>query len=281
MSGLSVANSGVQPDPGLTFDNIFYYSSSDRQKGPGGQPINTDGQFAIMADLPTFVYVYKPKVLGGHLESIAAIPIANASVALDLFQAGGKPIQGGGAGLANTYFVPVQMGWHTPRLDVQAGYVFFAPTGRYEPGASNNIGTGYWTNGIQTGATFYVTKNKGTSINAFNLYAWNTQQKGTGVTYGQNNSLDYSLLQALPLKKDLSWILQTGVAGYGQWQTSDSSRSIAALANSRWGVNAMGFTANLIVPGRKVVIGTNWFWEMGAYNTREGHVGMISAVFGF
>jgi hypothetical protein len=280
MSGLSATNSGVQPDTGFTYANIFYYSSSDRLKGLDGGPIPIDGQFTIIADLSTFVYVYKPKILGGNLESIAAIPIANASLAADVFQAG-KPIQGGGGGLANTYFVPVQIGWHLKRVDLQTGYVFFAPTGRYEPGATNNTGTGYWTNGTQTGATIYLTKNKGTTLNVFDMYAWNTQQKGTGLTYGQNNSLDYSLLQVIPLAKDQRWLFQTGVVGYGQWQTSNSSRTSQALANTRWGVNALGFAANLIVPGRKVVLGANTFWEMGAYNTREGHVVMISGAFTF
>jgi hypothetical protein len=69
------------------------------------------------------------------------------------------------------------------------------------------------------------------------------------------------------------------VVGYGQWQTSNSSGVAPVVANSRYGVTALGFAANVLVPSKKVIIGTSAFWEMGAYNTREGHVVMISATF--
>jgi hypothetical protein len=231
-----------------------------------------------MADLNIFIYVYKPKILGGYVESLAGVPIANGSLAASGFQ-NSKSISGGGGGLADTYFVPVQIGWHLKRLDIQTGYAFFAPTGRYTAGASNNVGVGYWTNALQSGATIYLTANKATTLNAFNIYSWSRKQQGTNLTPGQNDSFDYSLLQILPLAKDKAYLLQTGVVGYGQWQTSNSSRGLPALANSRYGVNAIGFTANVLVPSKKLSIGTSAFWEMGAYNTREGRVFMISAAF--
>ena len=38
-----------------------------------------------------------------------------------------------------------------------------APTGRYTPGASDNVGSGYWGHNLITGSTVYLTKDKGTS----------------------------------------------------------------------------------------------------------------------
>jgi hypothetical protein len=32
-----------------------------------------------------------------------------------------------------------------PRVDLTAGYGFYAPTGRFELGATDNIGLGFWT----------------------------------------------------------------------------------------------------------------------------------------
>lgn len=278
LSGMMSVNSGVQPEPGFTYSNFFCYDSSNRLKGPDGQGVPVDGQYAIMADNNVFAYVYKPKILGGHLESIADIPIANGSLAGSIFQFG-KPVSGGGGGLADSYFVPLQLGWHFDRVDLQAGYAFFAPTGRYSAGATNNVGVGYWSNSFQTGATVYLTGNKATSLNAFNIYSWSTKQSGTGITPGQNESFDYSLMQVLPLAKDNVYLLQIGPVGYGQWQTSNRSGVPALLAGSRYGVLGVGLAANFIVPSKKLSIGNSWFWEMGAYNTREGHVAMISAAF--
>jgi hypothetical protein len=278
LTGTSAVNSGVMPEPGFTYANLFYYNSSIRLKGPTGSPVPVEGQFPIMVDNNVFIYVYKPKLLGANIESMAVVPIANASLSASVF-AIGKPVAGGGGGIANTFFVPIQLGWHLKRVDLETGYGFFAPTGRYTAGASDNVGTGYWTHALQAGATVYLTANKGTSLNAFNMYCWNTEQKGTQITPGQNNSFDYSLMQILPLAKDNTYLLQAGIVGYGQWQTSNSVRPSQALADSRYGVNGLGFTMNLLVPARKVIIGTSVFWEIGAQNTREGHVMMISVAF--
>jgi len=279
LSGMASTNSGVMPPPGFTYANLFYYSSSGRLKGPDGQGIPVDGQFAIMVDNNVFGYVFKPKILGANFETMADVAVANGSLAGTILAAG-IPTSGGGGGLANMYVVPAQLGWHTARADIQAGYAFFAPTGRYTAGANNNVGTGYWSNGIQTGATFYLTKNKATAVNAFNIYSWNTKQAGTNITPGQNDSIDYSVTQMLPLGKGEAYLLQIGVVGYGQWQTSDRQGvAVPALAASRFGVNAVGFAANLLMPGKKLSVGTSSFWEMGATNTREGLVLMISAAF--
>lgn len=37
LSGLNATNSGVMPEPGFTYANIFYYDSSSRLKGPNSQ----------------------------------------------------------------------------------------------------------------------------------------------------------------------------------------------------------------------------------------------------
>ena len=42
-----------------------------------------------------------------------------------------------------------------------------APTGRYTPGATNNIGSGYWGNHLNGAGTFYLTKDQGTTFNIF------------------------------------------------------------------------------------------------------------------
>jgi hypothetical protein len=291
LSGINAVNSGVMPDSGFTYSNVFYDDTSDRLKGPNGGGIPVNGQFAIFVDNNIFLYVYKPKILGGNLESMADITVANANLGATIFTPGVPglpqiPVNGGGGGLANGYFVPIQIGWHLHRLDIQTGYVFIAPTGRYSFGASNNTGSGYWTNAIQTGATIYLTANKATTINAFNFYGWNTRQPGTNISYGQSENFDFSLTQILPLAKDKKYLLQVGPTGYGQWQTSApggpgplATGIPPAVLNSRYGVNALGFAANVLVPEKKILIGGSAFWEMGAYNTREGHVVMVSVAF--
>ena len=51
----------------------------------------------------------------------------------------------GGGGLADSYYQPVILGWRTERADIRAIYGFLAPTGRFESGEDDNVGSGYWT----------------------------------------------------------------------------------------------------------------------------------------
>ena len=90
--------------------------------------------------------------------------IATGSLTLP-FLGDGVTVHTGGFGLADTWVEPVNLGWHLPRGDVWAGYAFMAPTGKYTPGAVNNIGSGYWGNNFNGGGTFYLTKDMGTTAN--------------------------------------------------------------------------------------------------------------------
>ena len=58
------------------------------------------------------------------------------------------------------------LGWRTERAGIRAIYGFLAPTGRFEAGASDNVGSGYWTHVVASGQTVYLTKDKRTAISA-------------------------------------------------------------------------------------------------------------------
>jgi hypothetical protein len=60
---------------------------------------------------------------------------------------------GGSSGLADLWIQPFTIGWHLKRWDLQVGDAFMVRTGRYSPGASNNVGSGYFGNHFQTGTT--------------------------------------------------------------------------------------------------------------------------------
>jgi hypothetical protein len=81
---------------------------------------------------------------------------------------------------------------------------FVAPTGRYTPGASDNIGSGYWGNNIGTGSTVYLTKNKATTANLFTnweIHGSKETGNGTTLTPGQAFTMEWGFGQILPLKK--------------------------------------------------------------------------------
>ncbi len=192
---------------------------------------------------------------------------------------------------------PLNLGWSFKRADINVGDGFVAPTGRYTPGASNNIGSGYWGNHFLTGSTVYLTKNKGTSANLFTdweAHGSKTSGQGTNLTPGQTFTMEWGLGQVLPLKKDFSMLGQLGLIGYDQWQVSDNggfvATNIPASAFPYYSVHAVGFQTNLILPpkalnfyfkfedeyhararpqGRTIVFGGSWTLRIPSHSHRS------------
>jgi hypothetical protein len=255
--GFNATNSGVLPAPGFTYMNYFEYYSFDTLKGPNGETVNADLNSAVFIDINLFLYVTKAKLLGGNLAFAAGLPVANTSISL-----ADRPVLGI-AGFAESFYQPFLIGWHKDRYDLNAGYSFFADTGK--------AGAGYWANALSFGDTFYLTKNKALSFSSYQLVEFHTKDGDTGITPGTAFNLDYSLMMFLPLQKEEKALMQFGLVGYGQWQISDDGGSADPLLKDiHYRVYALGFAVNFILPPKGVSVGMKYFNEFGAKATVEG-----------
>ena len=155
------------------------------------------------------------------------------------------------------------------------------PTGRFDAGTNTNVGSGYWTSVVASGQTIYLNSSKATALSAFEMYEFHGTQEGTMVHPGQTLDLDYSLTHSLNLQPNLR--LQLGLAGYGQWQTSDKHGPSITLeqATARYKVNALGFAANAILPEQKVSVGVKYFHEFECRSTYQGYTLQISGTITF
>lgn len=271
---MSATNSGVTPEAGISYVNQFLFYSRGDARGPSGEVLAT-GQNSLMLDMNTFVWVSKGKIdsLGGPLFSMAAsIPIANNSLTSEV--EGG--ISGGG-GLADSYYQPFIFGWRMKRADIRAIYGFLAPSGRFNVGASNNVGSGYWSHAFSSGQTFYLNANKTTAVSAFQMYEIHTTQHGTQIHPGDTLDLDYSLTHVLSLQRDLN--LQVGLVGYEQLQLTDKTGPdiTPAQSSAHYRVNALGFGSSVIFPARKASIGVKYFKEFEDRSTFQGYSLQITA----
>lgn len=271
--GMNATNSGAVPEAGVSYSNLFVFFSRDEEKGPHGETVAT-GQNSIMMDMNSFAWAReKPiRLLGGAvLAAVATLPIANNSLTSDV----NGPLNGGG-GFADSYYQPLVLGWRTQRIAIRALYGFLAPTGRFSAGATTNVGSGYWTSVVGSGQTIYLNGSKTTALSAFQMYEFHSTQEGTMIHPGQTFNLDYSVTQTFPLQHDLR--LQVGLAGYGQWQTTDKSgpNITQEQATAHYKVNALGFAANALFPERKVSIGIKYFHEFECRSTFQGYTLQIS-----
>jgi hypothetical protein len=275
--GVSAINSGVMPEEGLTYANYFLNYSFDKFVTARGETIFEKGQAAEFKDVNVFEWVFERRILGANFAVVAGVPFASSS--LTSLRLGAVS---GGGGFADFSFQPATLGWHLKWADLQAAYVFFAPTGRFVAGASDNVGSGFWTNSPIAGETIYLAKNKRTAFSAYQMYEFHTTQEETNIHPGQTMNLDYSLTQVLPLQKNQDTVLQFGVVGYGQWQTGNNSGpGVNPQDPGHYRVNAIGGAANIRLPVRKSAVGFALFKEFSNSSTVQGYSLQITGVITF
>jgi hypothetical protein len=275
--GLSAINSGVSPEPGLMYNNAFLFYSRSEQKGANGEVLAT-GQQSVLLDMNTLLWASSGQIamLGGaRFSSAVTIPIANNS----LSSSSQGAISGGG-GLGDLYFQPVILGWRTERIDIRGIFGFLAPTGKFNAGATDNVGNGYWTPVVASGQTFYLSDDRATTLSAFQMYEFHGTQSGTQVHPGETFDLDYSLMHAFTFPDSR---LQAGLVGYGAWQTTAKTGPNITPAEEaqRYRVNALGVGLNFVLPARKVTLSLKYFDEFSNQWTYQGYSVQISAGIGF
>jgi hypothetical protein len=271
--GKSAVGAGSLFGPGVSYVNAFLFYARDELRGPQGELAAT-GKQTVLMDLNTIAWASrKPVLFGARLAAAATLPIANNSLTSDVLGP-----QSGGGGLADSYYQPLMLGWQFSRADIKAVYGFLAPTGAFESGRTDNVGSGYWTHVVSSGQTGWLTASRRLALSAFEIYEFHGTQEGTDVRPGQTLSVDYSLTGFVPLSKDLQ--LQAGLVGYSQWQTS-ASTGPGVDASTRYEVHALGLSAGLIMPGRRVQLGTRYLHEVEARSTFQGFAFQVSGSVNF
>jgi hypothetical protein len=268
MPGQVGLNAGILPSPGFSYVEMNINYNAGTFNGPQGNAVPVTGTYDVWAVENIFYYVPPTKVLGGNL-GIMIMPVtyANGSLDADIADPRAPNINlsaaGGAAGIADLFVQPFTIGWHLKRVDFMVADGFMVPTGRYTAGASNNVGTGYFGNHFQTGTTYYVTKNRGTSANLFTDWELHQVKAGSNKTPGQAFTDEWGIGQVLPIKKNFSQLLQFGIIGYDQWQVSNNGGTVPnplpvgpailpASSIPEYAVHAIGLQANYILPAKSV-----------------------------
>jgi hypothetical protein len=275
-TGMNATNAGVTPAAGLTYSNLFIFNARDESKGPDGEVVAT-GSNAVMIDLNTFVWVSRGTLLGGaRYSATASLLVSNNSLA----SATEGQLSAGG-GFADFFLQPFILGWQTERVGVRTAYGVLMPTGRFDAGAPDNVGSGYWTHAPSAGVTVALTRDKRTTLSAFHMYEFHTVQEGTAIRPGQTANIDYSVTRTIRVNDDTQ--LQLGLVGYNQWQTTGKTGPTVSAAEgaARYQVNALGVASNVSLPARNVSLGLKYFKELANTSTLQGYTLQISGAVTF
>jgi hypothetical protein len=188
-------NSGSQPAPGIYVMVPYGQWNADHIKDADGNPF-AEGRFRgfdLRVMPSTVIGVTTKKLFGANYGFMAALPFA--TVKPERVQ---EDVDQTDWGFADMYVVPLYLGWHLSRADVVAGYGFFAPTGRYEVGATNNVGLGMWSQELQGGVTAYLDSQKKVSLATTAFLEFHSKKKDQDIKVGNLLTLEGGLAYNVP-----------------------------------------------------------------------------------
>ena len=285
--------SGSQAAPGTYLGFLYYRYGSDSIKNQDGSDLALNpadpGSMALHAALPLVLYVSKAKLFGANYGAMFALPTANGSL-----EAPGFGFQSDiGTGLADAYFVPLQLGWHFKRADVISSAAFFAPTGRYTAGATDNVGKGMWSYEFSGGTTFYADEKKSISIATTAYWELHSRKSGTAdVNIDHVQLTNAKVGQLLTLeggvaKSFLEGAASIGMAYYAQFKLTQDEFGFrvqppAGAIVGKHRVFGLGPDVTIPIATKTKLISlvnVRYFWEADARVKTQGQSLVLAAMF--
>ena len=275
--------SGTQPDPGLYLSAMYLRYDANKLLNSHGDPIGPDpgqpGSIDVNSYAASVWYVSDFKLLGANYGFMLFPAFTNNALEAPIFGLD----QSTNTGFTDLYFQPVNLGWHTQRADFTAGLGVVAPTGRYEPGASDNLGLGMWSFEPFAGATVYFDEARTWHFATTAFYEIHTKKRNTDIRVGDILTLEGGLGKSF-----LGGILIVGVSYYAQFQIThdDVGPDIEPLLKGRklakQRVFGVGPEVTIPIMTSRTLYGllnARFFWETGARSTLEGTTLTITATF--
>jgi hypothetical protein len=252
--------------------------------GPGATfDINVDISAYAMA--PTFIWVAKKKVLGGHYGAYFSPTFSNTSINGALSSVGGvgRSASTGQFNIGDIFVQPLWLGWTGKHYDISYGYGFYIPSGKYKTTtvtlpvvgpvkaeAADNIGLGFWTNQNQGALYLYPWADRRMAVQ--NAFTWEIHRKKRDfdLTPGQNLTWNWGVSQYLPLKKDQSVLAEVGPAGYSSFQVSNDTGTDVKNPGVHDRVHAVGVQVGVTSVKRMMLLNFHWFHEFSAVDRFQG-----------
>jgi hypothetical protein len=266
--------SGSQAPPGWMLTTMYLRYEGDTLRGNDGESIAIDPEERGSLDVNSFAIgfngVTKFKVLGANYGFMVFPALTN-----NVFEA---PIlaltEKVDTGFSDLYVQPINLGWHTERADFLAGLGVYAPTGRYEAGADDNLGMGMWSFEIYGGTTVFLDKAKSWHFAATAFYETHTEKKDTDIKVGDILTLEGGVGGSF-----MQGAANAGMAYWAQWKVTDDEPGselqpvFDALQLDRHRGYGFGPEITLPIKTKKkliALVNARYLWETGVRNQLEG-----------
>jgi hypothetical protein len=253
--------SGTMAPPGFYVGAIGSGAFADELVGPDGKA--ADGpQLDQWAFGPLVQWVSPFKILGADYGVATIVPFANIQIDFPRLDVTGST----GVALSQLYVSPLNLGWHFPQFDMTFTYAFYPPTGRYTAGAPNNTGLGMWCNEFQLRGTVFFDAAKNWHLSTGVFFDLNGKKQDLDWKTGNPLTVMYGLGANYGCGKLFKgWL---GVAGYGQWQVSDTTGRDAPLPARLNKTEIYGIGPEFTTLQGALTF--RYFWQFGGKFTTRG-----------
>lgn len=270
----------AEPGFAVKLYNYFYrtdtFKNADGQRVssltfPGGRTVDLDLDVNIYVLAPAFLWVSEWEPLGARYGVYIVPTFGNSSVGAALTTETGLGRSAGTSsfGVGDLFVQPVWLNWGYANWDVVVGYGFYAPIGKFDADSANNIGLGFWTHQFQGTLAWYPWKERGTAIIGTLTYEINQKVEDMDVTPGQRLSFNLGVSQFLPLNSK-GLLLELGIVGYGQWQTTDDTGADVARPDVHDRLYGIGPQIGLTYAPWKAAATLKWAHELSARDRFQG-----------
>ena len=228
--------------PGFVFIDYNYWNKSSSYYDRFGSKVghiefdynNKQAELDLSAqvsgyiNVPVFFYATNLKILNARY-SVSISPVivsSNYKMNIHASVADSTVIStGNSGGFSDMAIMPVGLGWSFETIDFSFFYAVYVPTGRYETGAADNLGKGYWTHQFQ-GAFYKYFKEKSTALFVMPTFEVNSKIKDADARPGSRLTVEYGISQYVN-----SW-LEFEILNGHNWQVSDDKGDDIWWANT-------------------------------------------------
>lgn len=180
--------SGVLPTRvGPIFRNstIFYHSADFRDNE--GNIVPGENELNIWANRFALIWLPGIKIARADYATALAVSIANLAPIPAVVQG---QTQETGFGFGDLIWSPATLGWHWTNVHMQFAYTLFMPTGRFELGAPDNTGKGFFTNMLHLAVTWMPKVARPWHASLMTRYEIHTNQRGRDLRPGDTLTLE-------------------------------------------------------------------------------------------
>ena len=171
------------------------------------------------------------------------------------------------SGPGDMFIQPVGLTWSGKHTDFTFSYGFYTPSGRYENGADDNTGMGFWTHQFQAYGYYYLTEDQATAITIGLTYEINGEIKDADVTPGSRFSFEWGISQYLSERFEL------GIQGGNNWQVSDDKGDGVWWDTSIHDKKGtVVFSANYWLVPEKLYAGLRYGFDFGAVQRFKSNI---------